>query len=231
MTFANSSGVLVSTSKPLSSNALRALGVEIAEMQAFVSGRVEQAQLKSFITRRFERFRTPYAKRVSKFPRTCVFIGTTNETDWIKDPTGGRRFWPVKCDAVNLERLTRERDQLFAEAVQRVRDGEPWHPSLAFQQDYIDLEQQSRTEPDEWEEKTDDFLSSTITSRDGIKLEEMYMKLNLGNGKPFDQRDALRIGRILKRLGWINKPLWVGHPPKRKRRWVHKLNPYHNKVP
>jgi len=49
--------------------------------------------------------------------RTCIFAGTTNEEEYLKDSTGSRRFWPVKVGRVDLDSIIADRDQLFAEAV------------------------------------------------------------------------------------------------------------------
>ena len=74
-----------------------------------------------------DNYRPPYAKTNKDHKRQCVFAGTVNEATYLKDATGGRRFWPVKCgECIDLVGLERDRNQLWGEAVARYRDGAPW---------------------------------------------------------------------------------------------------------
>jgi predicted P-loop ATPase len=98
--------------------------VELSELD--VLNRAEMARAKAFLSLQTERFRLPYGRRVIQVPRQCVFIGTTNSDQWLKDETGGRRFWPVRCGQIDIPGLKRDRDQIWAEAVHRYRAGERW---------------------------------------------------------------------------------------------------------
>jgi len=88
---------------------------ELANMR-----RSESEDVKAFLTRLIDEVRLAYDRRMSQFPRQCVFMGTTNAEEYLKDPTGARRFWPlyVRVPMIDTEKLEAERDQLWAEAFQ-----------------------------------------------------------------------------------------------------------------
>ena len=69
--------------------------------------RADVTQIKAWLTRQEDRFRRPYGKIVEDFPRACVFAGTVNPIGigYLKDASGGRRFWPVACGYINLDAL------------------------------------------------------------------------------------------------------------------------------
>jgi putative DNA primase/helicase len=69
--------------------------IEIGELKGL--RRIDVESVKSFLSRSVDKYRPAYAKRVEQFKRSCVFIGTGNNVDFLKDPTGSRRFWPVQC--------------------------------------------------------------------------------------------------------------------------------------
>ena len=91
--------------------------------------KAEAETIKLYISKQVDRFRPAYGRRLQEFPRQCVFIGTTNETQFLRDTTGNRRFWVV--DTPNTpthdmwDELTSETvKQIWAEAVELYNAGE-----------------------------------------------------------------------------------------------------------
>jgi putative DNA primase/helicase len=83
--------------------------------------------MKAYITRPVDVYRPPYARRAVAVPRQSAFVATTNETFYLRDSTGNRRFWPVRCGRIDVASLANTRDQMYAEAVAAYRLGEQWH--------------------------------------------------------------------------------------------------------
>ena len=98
--------------------------IEVSEMAGLRKAEVES--LKAFISRSTDSIRPPFAKTPVDFPRRSIFIGTINPSPlgYLNDETGNRRYWPVVCDKINMSQLKRDRDQLFAEATLRLKEGE-----------------------------------------------------------------------------------------------------------
>src|SRR5207302_2361727 len=108
--------------------ALNIQGVWIGEMAELASIRKsDQEIIKGFISRRIDHYRPPYGRNSVDRPRHTVFIATTNESEYLQDPAGARRFWPVECTRIDLVGLERDRDQLRPEAVGLYRARKPWH--------------------------------------------------------------------------------------------------------
>ncbi len=84
--------------------------------------RTEVKRMKAIITMQSDKYRPPYERTSQDFPRRCVFAMTTNQTEYLKDETGNRRWLPVAVvkDQADVEWLEANRDQLFAEAYHRV---------------------------------------------------------------------------------------------------------------
>src|SRR5262249_5279943 len=101
-----------------------AWGIEIPELASMQRAEIER--IKAFITRKVDRFRPSYGRNVIHVERQSVFIGSTNADTYLKDETGGRRFWPIKCGAIDLAAIKFDRDQLWAEAVALFDAGLPW---------------------------------------------------------------------------------------------------------
>ncbi len=92
---------------------------ELAEMQAVT--KADNELIKAFISRQSDKFRVPFGRRTEEYKRQCVFAATTNDSIFLKDRTGGRRFWPVFVGVNPIERNATkipddEIDQIWAEA-------------------------------------------------------------------------------------------------------------------
>ena len=105
-------------------------GVWIMEVGELAGMRKAEAEtIKLYISKQVDRFRPAYGRRLQEFPRQCVFIGTTNETQFLRDTTGNRRFWvvdtPNKPSHNMWDELTPEKiKQIWAEAVEIYNAGE-----------------------------------------------------------------------------------------------------------
>lgn len=86
----------------------------------------EASEVKAFLSRGSDHFRAPYAREASEQPRSLVFAGTVNDSAYLKDPTGSRRYWIVPVGELEVEALRHEVDQLWAEAVALYKQGEKW---------------------------------------------------------------------------------------------------------
>lgn len=170
--------------------------IEIGEMAAM--SKAEAEHLKAFITRPVERYRKPYDRKESVEPRQCVFVGTTNKKAYLRDETGGRRFWPVTVGQIDTEALRMDRDQLFAEAVQHYRAGTRWWPDAAFEAEHIRPEQEARFETDVWEEPVNAYLKgrSSVLIGDVAREALNFEQARIG------RRDQNRITAALARAGW-----------------------------
>jgi predicted P-loop ATPase len=98
--------------------------IELSELDSLSNSEV--ARIKAFMSRTTDRFRPPYGMRLVESPRQCVFAGTVNHSTYLRDETGGRRFWPVACGQIDIDALARHRDQLWAEANTRFDAGAVW---------------------------------------------------------------------------------------------------------
>jgi predicted P-loop ATPase len=171
--------------------------IEIAELSSF--GKAEAGALKAFLTQREERYIPKYGRSEVIEPRQCVFIGTTNKHAYLRDETGGRRFWPVETDVVDVSGLAEDRDQLFAEAVHRYRAGEHWWPDSKFEREHIQPQQEARYECDGWEEPILRYLSTVKSTTSVMSIASGALEIFGGKVGTADQR---RIVAILEREGW-----------------------------
>ena len=170
--------------------------------------RTSTQSVKDFLTSREDRYRKSYGHVEEVHPRSCVFAADTNETEWLRDNTGGRRLWPVRCGTIDTDLATQDREQLWGEAVSQYRSGEAWHL------DSVDLTakateiQLQRLETDPWAEKIDLWLRKQ--GANPFKLLEVFEgPLDL-SAHDITPGNSQRLFRLLRRAGFHSKVLWVG---------------------
>ena len=143
--------------------------IEVDEMAA--TKKTEDNAIKAFFSTCNDRYRESYGRYEADHPRQSVFIGSTNDREFITDNTGGRRFWPVDIHAtikdvgVRLKVMETVRDQLWAEAVQLYRSGTPIWFDAATESHFIaqlEATQKQHTQDDEWEGLVAAYLDKPI---------------------------------------------------------------------
>ena len=137
---------------------------EVAEMQALAKAEINA--VKMFLSKQSDYYRAAYGRYASDRPRQCVFFGTSNTRDCLIDTTGNRRFWPVDIDRRERtkepsEDLTRERDQLWAEAMHYWKQGEKLYLSRDIEEAARGVQEDHR-EQHPWEGIIADFLEEEV---------------------------------------------------------------------
>jgi predicted P-loop ATPase len=176
--------------------------IEVSEMHAM--SRAEAALLKAFVTRTTERYRPSYGRNEVIEERQCVFAGTTNRSEYLRDETGGRRFWPFRAGTIDVDALQTDRDQLFAEAVAAYKAGAKWWPDRTFEREHIVAEQAARYESDAWQDTIADYLENIIEKKTTIgQIARQALSIETPRIGTSDQR---RIAAALDQLGWKRQP-------------------------
>lgn len=194
--------------------------VEAGEMASLK--RVPSPTTKDFITQTHDVYRRPYSRTYKKRPRQCVVIATTNEDVYLEDPAA-RRWWPVKVKRVDLVGLKRDRDQLWAEAVQRVKEGEKWYPGPESSS-ALESEQADRQVMDPWEEKLLPYLMSV--QADGCTVKTLFDILGI-NVADVTKAMQMRIADLMRKFFWTpdrrmenGKRVRFYRPTERWHRWI-----------
>ncbi len=169
--------------------------IELAELSSLSRSSVEAT--KAFISRQEERYRPPYGRTEVTELRRCVFAGTTNRDDYLRDPTGNRRFWPVMTGEFDLEAIERDRDQLWAEAMHAYKAGEPWW--LTGQVAEIAAQEQAeRGEDDPWVAA----IRTYSDGREAVACKSILAEALAIPAERMSQRDSRRVSGILRTLGY-----------------------------
>jgi len=174
--------------------------------------RQEVGAVKRFISSSSDRFRATFDKRPAKYPRQVVFVGTTNEAHYLTDPTGNRRFWPIRLTRPpDMKWLQENLEQLLAEAVHRVDLLERFWPTREEQRDLFDPQQSARSLESSLESSILTFLydedqkvphgsaNGALVSR--ITMVDLLSRVGYSAEK---QTDAVvkKAGALMHKLGW-----------------------------
>jgi putative DNA primase/helicase len=173
--------------------------VEWAELDATI--RSDVSRVKAFITNRAPRFRAPYDRIAATHPRQCIFAGSVNQSDWQRDETGGRRWWPTEVGTIDIEALERDRDLLWAEARLRFERGDTWWFTDTTMTDVAEKEQDDRYQGDAWDGDIAAYVQGELYVTVGDILATCFELQK----KDWDQASQNRVSRCLKRLGWTRR--------------------------
>ena len=190
---------------------------EVAELDGL--SKSEVTRVKVFLSKTVDSARPAYGRARVDRKRRCIFVATTNESTYLRDTTGNRRFWIVPVGEIDLVRLARDRDQLWAEAVALEAQDEPLvlHETLWAVAEAI---AQSRAEIDPWQ----DVLESKLAKWEATKFKSdgAFTLANNDLGEPewrvstaclLDALDldpdrqtnthTKRLATVMRSLGWL----------------------------
>jgi predicted P-loop ATPase len=131
-----------------------------SEMSNF--GGREIRAIKAFLTTEVDQYRDPYDHTDRLHPRRCIFAGCCNDIAFLHDDTGNRRFWPItivnKMSLDFIKYIRENRDQLWAEAVHRYKNGETW---------YLDARDEALAKQRQEDHREEDPLEAVLAEKLG----------------------------------------------------------------
>lgn len=182
--------------------------VEVAELDAF--RRSDTTRIKQILSSQKDRCRLPYTRRAVDMPRRVIFAGSTNETAYLRDATGARRFLPVQVGAIDLTWLREHREQLFAEAVALFDKGATW---WEVPEDAAKEQAELRREVDTWEGRIADYCLGKGSIDVAAVLEALGVEVaRQGKAEQMRAASALRLlgyQRVKKRYGSATRWMWM----------------------
>lgn len=172
--------------------------VEAPELSNLQKGEVEH--VKHLLSRRWDRARLAYGRNAVERGRQWVPVGTVNDDTYLSDPTGNRRFWPVRCGEIDLAAIERDRAQLWAEAAIREREGAATRLSRDLWAEAGE-EQGKRVKVDAFTEMLLPILGKWDNGK--ISTDDVWNIVKV----PADRRNSqgLRLGAAMKAMGWTRR--------------------------
>lgn len=180
--------------------------IEVDELVGFNKQDIEK--MKSFITNPADRARLSYQRMTKTFPRQSIFIGTTNpvgDNTYFRDESGNRRFWPVKCGAINLGWLRENRDQLFAEAMEAYKNSETIYLDSTEAIELARVAQEERLAVDPWTESIARYLNAPDLFKQYLSPLQIALGALKIEEKMVGRIESARIGMVMKKLGYASK--------------------------
>ena len=172
--------------------------IEASDLSGMMKSKIEH--LKGMLSRQVDGpVRLAYGRMSVEVPRQYVIIGTTNSSSYLIDPTGNRRFWPVKVTRFNIQWIRENRDQLWAEAYSREQAGESirLHPSLY---PHAALQQAKRREEDAWEAVLNKQFSRSERQR--LFVEDAWAAVGVHDAKDMTPDKHKRLLDSMKQVGF-----------------------------
>jgi putative DNA primase/helicase len=177
--------------------------------------RSDVEELKRFLTVRVDIDRAAYGETESILRRQSIFIGTVNpkKSGYLRDETGNRRFLPVATAFFNIEGFKQERDQIFAEAVQRFKQGEKLYITDSDLKHTATQEQTARLETDSWEQTIGTWIATytlNIPEADQEELTTDFVAMQALNLTParIGRDSKNRIAEAMRKSGYIHRKVW-----------------------
>lgn len=195
--------------------------VEFAELGGM--RRADTERIKEFFTSHTDKFILKYKNFETQHPRQCVFSSTVNMKQYLNDPTGNRRMWPVRIgERIFLGKLEADIDQLWAEAVMIYRshilcplcakgissecEDHRWWPSEDEQYGLFSPEQSSRVHDDVWASAINRYMSANSSDKDFRSSSEVLTGALSFSINEITEREQNRLARIMTMIGFEPKP-------------------------
>lgn len=170
--------------------------IEFAELDSIA--RKDESTIKAFLTSTSDHYRPSYGRNDVDLPRRCVFVGSTNKPEFLSDPTGSRRFWPVRAGRVDLDAILADRDHLWAEAARAYRGGERWWLDTEGEAALSEASEEYRTEHP-WEPTIAAWASKRIVP---FTISDVLTEAVERDVSQQTQQDEKTVAAILRHLGF-----------------------------
>jgi putative DNA primase/helicase len=175
--------------------------VELGELDATFK-KSDVAQLKAFLTKNIDTLRRPYAKKDSSYPRRTVFAGTVNDLEFLHDPTGNRRFWPIDVSAI-VRDTTIDYQQLWAEVKTWYEAGETWHLNAIEIKQLNEYSEQFSISDPLIEVLHSNYDFSGCTKWEPVLMNQIALRIGL---EKVNKGESMRIAAAIRKANGGQKP-------------------------